>query len=244
MKRLIKNGIIVNEGSSSLGSILIEGERIGKIILSEKYDNMESYNKYIEELESSVPCENITDAAGMHIIPGVIDDQVHFREPGNTHKATIESESKAAALGGVTSFMDMPNNNPPVTTLAALEEKYNIASDTSFANYSFYLGATNENLEEIKGINPANVCGLKVFMGSSTGNMLVNNEDMLNNIFRESPVLIATHCEDEQTIRENLEKSKTKYGDEIPFEEHPQIRSREACVKCSKKANITNGKLE
>lgn len=236
MKRLIKNGIIVNEGSSSLGSILIEGERIGKIILSEKYDNMESYNKYIEELESSVPCENITDAAGMHIIPGVIDDQVHFREPGNTHKATIESESKAAALGGVTSFMDMPNNNPPVTTLAALEEKYNIASDTSFANYSFYLGATNENLEEIKGINPANVCGLKVFMGSSTGNMLVNNEDMLNSIFRESPVLIATHCEDEQTIRESLEKCKAQYGDDIPFEEHPQIRSREACVKCSKKA--------
>ncbi len=236
MKTLIKNGTIINNGISSTGTILIEGDIIAKVIVSEKYSDIHLYNEEVGLLEKEIAAENVVDAVGLHIIPGVIDDQVHFREPGNTHKATIESESKAAALGGVTSFMDMPNNNPPVTTLEALENKYEIASQNSFANYSFYLGATNENIEEIRSIDPKSICGLKVFMGSSTGNMLVNDEDMLNRIFKESPVLIATHCEDEQTIKENLQKYKAEYGDDIPFEKHPEIRSREACIKSSQKA--------
>ncbi len=236
MKTFIKNGIIVNGGKSSVGSLLIDGEIIGKVILSENYSDIHLYNSAVEKLESEVAAENVVDAAGMHIIPGVIDDQVHFREPGNTHKATIGSESRAAVLGGVTSFMDMPNNNPPVTTLEALENKYAIAAKDSFANYSFYLGATNENIDQIRAIDPKTVCGLKVFMGSSTGNMLVSDQQMLDRIFKESPVLIATHCEDEQTIKENLEKCKAEYGNEIPFEKHPEIRSREACIKCSRRA--------
>ena len=244
MKTLIKNGIIVNEGQSSIGSILIDGNIIDNIFYLSDFNNESEYNNTIIAIEESLSskdgvtdnCNSIIDATGLHVIPGVIDDQVHFREPGNTHKATIGSESKAAVLGGVTSFMDMPNNNPPVTTLETLENKFSIAAESSYANYSFYLGATNDNIGEIKGINPKSICGLKVFMGSSTGNMLVNDDTMLDRIFKESPVLIATHCEDEQTIRENLEHFKAELGENIPFEKHPEIRSREACVKCSKKA--------
>ena len=232
MRTLIKNGIIVNEGLSVLGSLLIEEERIGKVILATDFAMEDEYNSCIEAIENC----NIIDASGQHIIPGVIDDQVHFREPGNTTKATIASESAAAVLGGVTSFMDMPNNNPPTVTNQALEGKFDIAQKESYANFSFYLGATNENIDEIKGVNKEKVCGVKVFMGSSTGNMLVNNEETLNRIFNESPVLIATHCEQEDVIKANMAEYTEKYGEEIPFEMHYKIRSRQACIECSRRA--------
>lgn len=232
MFTLVKNGIIVNEGLSVLGSLLINGDRIGKIILRSDF---KSDDEYLREVDA-VDCGKTVDATGLHILPGVIDDQVHFREPGNTAKATIESESAAAVLGGVTSYMDMPNNTPPTTTNEALEGKFAIAQNCSYANYSFYLGATNENIDEIKGINKEKVCGVKVFMGSSTGNMLVNNDETLNQIFKESPVLIATHCEQEETIKANMAEYAAIYGEEIPFEMHYKIRSREACIECSRKA--------
>ena len=232
MFTLVKNGIIVNEGLSVLGSLLINGDRIGKIILRSDFKSDEEYLRAVD----AVDCGKTVDATGLHILPGVIDDQVHFREPGNTAKATIESESAAAVLGGVTSYMDMPNNTPPTTTNEALEGKFAIAQNCSYANYSFYLGATNENIDEIKGINKEKVCGVKVFMGSSTGNMLVNNDETLNKIFKESPVLIATHCEQEETIKANMAEYAAIYGEEIPFEMHYKIRSREACIECSRKA--------
>ncbi len=238
MNTLLKNGIIVNDGLSQTGSLLIIGDKIEKIIYLSGYKNEEEYNEAVNSIETSAESGNleVIDAAGKYVMPGVIDDQVHFREPGNIHKATIESESKAAVLGGVTSYMDMPNNNPPVTNLETLEGKYETAAKSSFANYSFYLGATNENIGEIKAINPKNVCGVKVFMGSSTGNMLVSDQQTLKQIFQDSPVLIATHCEDEQTIKDNLEACKAKFGEQIPFNMHPVIRSREACIKCTEKA--------
>ncbi len=235
---LIKNGIIVNEGLSCKGSLLINGNTIQNIVFEEKFSTNREYEAAVDALLDAIPegkCK-IIDASGLHILPGVIDDQVHFREPGNTAKATIESESKAAVLGGVTSFMDMPNNNPPTVTLEALEEKYSNASENSYANYSFYLGATNSNLQEVRNIDKHKICGVKVFMGSSTGNMLVNDEQTLEAIFNESPVLIATHCEEEEIIKKNMQEFKERYADEIPFEMHPQIRSREACIKCSSRA--------
>ena len=238
MVTLIKNGTIVNEGLSYKGSLLINDNIIEKIIAEKSFDSQKDYEEALNSLLYGIPADNyrVVDATGLHILPGVIDDQVHFREPGNTAKATIESESKAAVLGGVTSYMDMPNNNPPTVTLAALENKFSNAAANSYANYSFYLGATNDNLSEIKSIEKDKICGVKVFMGSSTGNMLVNSEETLEAIFKESPVLIATHCEDEETIKENSQKAIEKYGDDIPFEMHPQIRSREACIKCSSRA--------
>ena len=232
MRTLVKNGIIVNEGLSVLGSLLINDERIEKIITRNCYDSDDEYNSAVE----SIQCNKVIDANGLHVIPGVIDDQVHFREPGNTAKATIASESAAAVLGGVTSFMDMPNNTPPTTTNEALEGKFDIAHETSLANYSFYLGATNENIDQIRAIDKEKVCGVKVFMGSSTGNMLVNDGQTLKQIFKESPVLIATHCEQEEIIKANMAEYTAKYGEEIPFEMHYRIRSREACIECSRKA--------
>ena len=232
MLTLIKNGTIVNQGLSVLGSLLIDGERIEKIVARDSYATEQEYDNAVNQLQY----DKLVDAAGMHILPGVIDDQVHFREPGNTHKATMASESAAAVLGGVTSFMDMPNNNPPAASLQALEDKFSIAAKDSYANYSFYLGATNENIDEIKNINKERICGVKVFMGSSTGNMLVNNEETLNRIFSESPVLIATHCEQEETIKANMAAYTEKYGAEIPFEMHYRIRSKEACIECTKRA--------
>lgn len=175
----------------------------------------------------------ITDATGLFVIPGVIDDQVHFREPGLTHKGDIAEGSRAAAAGGVTSFMDMPNVVPPTTTLKRLEEKQEIARRNSAVNYSFYLGATSDNMDEIRNIDPHTTCGLKVFMGSSTGNMLVDKLESLEKIFSESPVLIATHCEDTPIINRNLALYKEQYGDDIPAGYHPLIRSREACYKSS-----------
>lgn len=216
---LIKNGTIVNEGKVFKSDILISNEFITKIA------------PHIEET-----ADKIIDAQGLHIFPGVIDDQVHFREPGLTHKGNIESESRAAIAGGVTSFIEQPNTVPNAVTQEILEDKYRIASETSYANYSFMMGGTNDNLEEVLKTNPRNVAGIKLFLGSSTGNMLVDNEAVLEKIFSSTDMLIAVHCEDEQTIRENLAAAKEQYGEDIPVTQHPVIRSAEACFKSSSKA--------
>lgn len=227
---LITNATIINEGKHSLGNVLVNNGRIEKIEFA-PCDGVQT-------------ADTIIDASGKFLIPGVIDDQVHFREPGLTHKATIYTESKAAIAGGITSFMEMPNTMPQTTTLEELNKKHQIAAENSLANYSFYFGATNDNIDQITRVNPTLVCGVKVFMGSSTGNMLVDNPASLENIFKASPVLVATHCEDEQTIKNNLKKFKEQFGDDIPFKYHPQIRSTEACylssslaVKMAKKHN-------
>lgn len=214
---LIVNANIVNEGSVFEGDVLIRGE-------------------YIEAIGKDLSSRNATkviDARGNHLLPGVIDDQVHFREPGLTHKATIHSESRAAVAGGVTSFMEMPNTNPPVFTQALLEEKFQIAARTSIANYSFYIGGANDNLEEVLKTDIKRVCGLKIFMGSSTGNLLVDDAKTLESFFSTFPSLIATHCEDEATIKKNSADYKEKYGDDVPIKFHPLIRSEEACYKSS-----------
>jgi len=216
---LIKNVIIVNEGNQFKGGVLIQDGRIKEIFKNDNYP--------------STLADKIIDGQGKYLLPGVIDDQVHFREPGLTHKAEIYTEAKAAVAGGISSFMEMPNTKPQATTIELLEEKYEIASQKSLANYSFYLGASNDNLEEIKKIDPKNICGLKVFMGSSTGNMLVDNQDSLSKIFNESPVLIATHCEDEETIQKNTIKYREELGEDLPIKYHPLIRSEEACYKSS-----------
>jgi len=214
---LLKNGTIINEGRVFTSDILIKEDKIEKI------------GGIIENNCGAVEI----DASGKLIIPGCIDDQVHFREPGLTHKGTIFSESRAAVAGGITSFMEMPNTVPNALTQELLEEKYAIASKSSIANFSFFMGASNDNLDEVLKTNPTNVCGIKVFMGSSTGNMLVDNEKALEGLFSQVGMLIATHCEDENTIKANLEKAKTLYGEHIPIQEHPIIRSEEACYKSS-----------
>jgi dihydroorotase len=180
--------------------------------------------------------DRVIDAAGLHLLPGMIDDQVHFREPGLTHKADIASESRAAVAGGITSFMEMPNTRPPATDLEALEAKYAIAERGSVANFSFYLGATNDNLAAIRAIDPAAHCGIKVFMGASTGNMLVDDTDTLHGIFEHAPTLIATHCEDTPTIEDNERRFRARYGEAVPMACHPLIRSHEACYKSSRLA--------
>ncbi|MFV0345521.1 MAG: amidohydrolase family protein, partial [Bacteroidales bacterium] len=222
-KTLIINALICNEGAERQGSVLIEGEYISRV----------EYGK--DALTENFEGE-IIDAKGKTLMPGVIDDQVHFREPGHTHKADIQSETRAAVAGGVTSIMEMPNTNPPTTTIEALDAKFALGAKKSYANYSFYMGATNDNVDEIKKVNPKRVCGVKVFMGSSTGNMLVNDEEALNQIFEHAPCLIATHCEDEELIESKKEEYKSKYGDEIPVKYHPEIRNAEACHKSSSKA--------
>lgn len=216
---LIKNGTIVNEGKVFKADLFIENDSISKI-----------------SDEINCAADKVIDATGLHIFPGVIDDQVHFREPGLTHKGCIASESKAAIAGGVTSFIEQPNTVPNAVTQEILEEKYQIAANTSFANYSFMMGGTNDNLEEVLKTNPRNVAGIKLFLGSSTGNILVDNEEVLEKIFSSTKMLIAVHCEDEQTIRENLSKAKEQFGEEIPVNQHPVIRSAEACYKSSSKA--------
>ncbi len=215
-KIIIKNAYVVNEDLVQLKDVLIVNKHISRI------------DRDISDSKAEV-----IDAEGLHLLPGCIDDQVHFREPGLTHKADIAHESRAAVAGGVTSFMEMPNTIPNALTGKLLEDKYQIASKTSVANYSFFMGASNENLEEVLKVNYDKVCGIKVFMGSSTGNMLVDSLVVLDNLFREAPVLIATHCEDEATIRLNMEKAKLQYSNEIPIQEHPIIRSREACYLSS-----------
>lgn len=215
-RKIIKGGTIVNEGKIFQADIIIENDRIRDIVP-----------------EADITGAEIIRAEGKIVIPGVIDDQVHFREPGLIHKGDIAEGSRAAAAGGVTSFMDMPNVNPPTTTRTLLEQKQEIARRTSLVNYSFYLGATLDNIGEIRKADPKTTCGIKVFMGSSTGNMLVDNRSILEQIFAESPLLIATHCEDSPIINRNLALYQEKYGDNIPPECHPLIRSREACYKSS-----------
>lgn len=213
---LIKAASIVNEGNIFTSDLLIKNGRI------EKIDS---------NINASADIE--INAEGLHLLPGMIDDQVHFREPGLTHKADIFTESMAAVAGGITSFMEMPNTVPNTLTQELLADKYVIAQHTSLANYSFYMGASNDNIEEVLKTDAKNVCGIKVFMGSSTGNMLVDNEKTLENIFSKAPMLVATHCEDEATIRHNLAAYKEKYGDDITIDMHPLIRSAEACYKSS-----------
>ena len=219
MLTLIKNAQLVNEGRVYKADVLIE-------------------NKIIKQIapEINIESEQIIDAEGLHLIPGVIDDQVHFREPGLTHKANIYTESKAAIAGGITSFMEMPNTNPQALTQELLEDKYKIAEETSIANYSFFMGASNDNLEEVLKTDPKTVAAIKIFMGSSTGNMLVDNKSVLEEIFEKSPMLIAVHCEDEKIIQENIKKAKDQFGEEVPISEHPNIRSAEACYKSSSMA--------
>ena len=216
---LIDNGRIINEGISYRGYVLIDGD----IIVSTGEGEYRGDRTDIE----------ILDASGMLVLPGVIDDQVHFREPGLTWKGDIGSESAAAVAGGVTSFMEMPNTKPPATSLGEVERKYERASETSLANYSFLLGATNDNLKEIAKADPKHIPGIKVFMGSSTGNMLVDDQKSLSGIFAESPVLIATHCEDESIIRSNIDEFRRRYGNDIAPSMHPLIRSAEACYRSS-----------
>lgn len=221
MKRiLIKNAKIVNEGKIFEGDLLIEDELIIEIS-----DSISAKTDY-----------KVIDAEGNYLIPGAIDDQVHFREPGLTHKGDIGSESRAAVAGGITSFIEQPNTVPNAVTQELLEQKYQIAAETSHANYSFMMGGTNDNLDEILKTNPKNVAGVKLFLGSSTGNMLVDKEDVLEKIFSSTKMLIAVHCEDETTIKNNLAKYKEKYGDDIPVKFHHLIRSEEACYLSSSKA--------
>lgn len=218
---LIKNAKIVNEGSIFEGDVLIE-------------------NDLIVEVSDSISLKTsdckVIDAEGSYLIPGAIDDQVHFREPGLTYKGDIESESRAAVAGGITSFIEQPNTVPNAVTQEILEDKYQIAAVKSFANYSFMMGATNDNLEEVLKTNPKNVAGIKIFLGSSTGNMLVDNEATLEKIFSSTPMLIAVHCEDETTIKNNLAEFKEKYGEDVPVTAHNLIRSAEACYISSSKA--------
>lgn len=216
---LIDNALICNEGKLFHGWLTIDGERIAAVGEGECPP---------ETRESAA---ETVDAGGALVMPGVIDDQVHFREPGLTEKGEILTESRAAAAGGVTSYMEMPNTRPPATTIEMLEEKYARAAEVSAVNYSFYLGATNDNIAEIERVDPARICGVKVFMGSSTGNMLVDSEEALANIFKNSPTLVATHCEDEATIKANLASARLAFGDNIPIAMHPVIRSAEACYR-------------
>jgi dihydroorotase len=216
---LIKSATIVNENRQFVADVLVK-------------------DGFIERIDHQINSKagKVIDAGGLYLFPGCIDDQVHFREPGLTHKANIFTESRAAVAGGITSFMEMPNTVPNTLTQALLEDKYRIASQTSLANYSFYMGASNDNLDEVLQTNTADVCGIKVFMGSSTGNMLVDNPNTLENIFAQSPMLVAAHCEDEATIKSNLEHYKQLLGENIPVSIHPKIRSEEACYLSSSMA--------
>lgn len=220
MDYLIVNANIVNEGQVTSSDVLIKNGRIEKIAPSINSD----------------PSTKLIDAEGSFLIPGAIDDQVHFREPGLTHKANIGTESRAAVAGGITSFMEMPNTVPQALTQELLQDKYDIAEKTSLANYSFFMGASNDNLEEVLKTDPSNVCGIKVFMGSSTGNMLVDNKETLEKLFSNVKMLIATHCEDEDTIRKNTSLYKEKHGEDMPMRFHPEIRSAEACYLSSSMA--------
>jgi len=218
---LIKNAKLVNEGETFQADLRIKEGRIEQI------------SKQGLDQKGS---ERLIDAEGLYLLPGLIDDQVHFREPGLTHKAEIYTEAKAAVAGGITSFMEMPNTVPNTLTQELLEDKYQIASQRSLGNYSFFMGASNNNLDEVLKTNGKEVCGVKIFMGSSTGNMLVDEDAVLNEIFKECPLLIATHCEDEPTVRRNMELARQKYGEDVPMEQHPIIRSEEACYLSSSKA--------
>ena len=219
-KVLIKNGLVVNEGRSEIRDVLIEGQRIERV----------------EQHISPRTNEKVIDASGMWVLPGLIDDQVHFREPGLTRKAEIATESRAAVAGGITSYIEQPNTRPPALTAEAVEEKYARAAECSMANFGFNIGASNENLEELKRLEKGRFPGVKVFMGSSTGNMLVDDEQMLEGLFGELDQLIITHCEDETTIQNNLEAARQRFGADIPMDWHSRIRSEEACFLSSSRA--------
>lgn len=220
-KILIKNARIVNEGAIKEGDVYIVDGVIMEIA---------------DSISAKSPDLTIVDAEGNYLLPGLIDDQVHFREPGLTHKETIETGSRAAVAGGITSYIEMPNTDPQTTTIERLEEKFELAKKSSYANYSFMFGGTNDNLEEILKVDPKTTAALKLFLGSSTGNMLVDNPKVLEEIFAKSPLMIAVHCEDEATIKKNLEECMQRYGDDIPIELHPKIRSEEACYLSSSRA--------
>ena len=217
---LIRNAKIVNRGKITEQDIFIKGQRIEQIGAD----------------LSNLSAGQVIDAQGKYLLPGVIDDQVHFREPGLTHKGDIFSESRAAVAGGITTYMEMPNTQPQALSQELLQQKYDIAAQNSLANYSFYMGASNDNLEEVLKTDKSKVCGIKVFMGSSTGNMLVDNARTLENIFSRADMLIATHCEDEETIRANAQAYRERYGEDVPMEAHPLIRSAEACYRSSSMA--------
>ena len=216
---LIKNALIVNEGKQVEGDVLVRSGRI-------------------EKIAGEIPVDNhqVVDLQGNHLLPGIIDDQVHFREPGLTHKGDISSESRAAIAGGITTYMEQPNTNPQTTTLEKLEAKFALAAGNSYANYSFLFGGTNDNLEELKRLDKKSCSGVKLFLGSSTGNMLVDDEQVLEGIFRNTEMVISAHCEDETTIRENMERYRSQFGDDIPVHYHPLIRSEQACYLSSSKA--------
>lgn len=216
---LFREAHIVNEGEVVVGDVLVVGDRIAKVGKNLEADDAE-----------------IVNAKGMWLMPGIIDDQVHFREPGLTHKAELSTESKAAAAGGVTSFMEMPNTVPQALTQRLLEDKYERAAEVSAVNYSFFMGASNNNIEEVLKTDPKRVCGVKVFMGSSTGDMLVDEKKVLEGIFKESPTIVATHCEEEEVVRANMAKAKERWGENVPISQHPIIRSEEACYRSSSKA--------
>ncbi|MBL57034.1 MAG: dihydroorotase [Flavobacteriales bacterium] len=218
----IKNATVVNEGEEFVGSVVLKDGKIADVFKGEA--NFSDANA------------EIIDATGLYLLPGMIDDQVHFREPGLTHKANIYTESRAAVAGGITSFMEMPNTNPQTTNHTELEKKFDIASKDALANHSFFFGATNENIDEVLAVDEKNVCGIKIFMGSSTGNMLVDNEQTLRNIFGKCKLLIATHCEDEATVRGNEAKYKALFGEDLPIKYHPVIRDEKACYKSSSMA--------
>ena len=218
-KKLIKNAVVIDEGKIFETDILIKDD-------------------FIERIDKNISDANAKtiDVLGNYVLPGIIDDQVHFREPGLTHKGNIESESRAAIAGGITTFMEQPNTNPQTTTIEKLEQKFSVASKSSYANYSFLFGGTNDNLEELKRLDPKSCSGVKLFLGSSTGNMLVDDEKVLEQIFLNTELVISTHCEDETTIRRNLQQYQNQFGDNIPIKYHPLIRSEEACYLSSSKA--------
>lgn len=216
----IKNAIVVNEGMVFTGGVYILDGKINMVFMN-------------GDMPAVPEGAKVIDAYGLHLIPGVIDDQVHFRDPGLTHKADLYTESKAAVAGGITSFMEMPNTIPQTLTQDLLEEKYRMGAMKSLANYSFYMGASNDNIEEILKTDPRTVCGIKVFMGASTGNMLVDDPGILEKIFRDAPVLVAVHCEDEASIQENTRILRERFGEDIPLEYHPLIRSEDACYRSS-----------
>lgn len=217
---IIKNAIIVNEGMVFGGGVYVNDGLIKMVFMD-------------GEQPSTPNGTEVIDAMGLHLIPGVIDDQVHFRDPGLTHKADLFTESRAAVAGGVTSFMEMPNTSPQTLTQDLLEEKYSLGASKSLANYSFYMGVSNDNLDEVVKTNPQNVCGIKVFMGASTGNMLVDDPEVLERLFEKAPALLAVHCEDEPTILENVRILKERFGEDVPIDYHPLIRSEEACYRSS-----------
>ncbi len=222
MRVLIKNATIVNEGERFIGSVIINGKRIAEVLRG--------------NIKTSRKCDMCIDATGLYLIPGVIDDHVHFREPGLTSKATIFSESRAAAAGGVTSFMDMPNTKPQTTDLIALRDKFKLAANDSAINYSFYFGVTNNNTRMFARLNPHKICGIKLFMGSSTGNMLVDGDDVLESVFKKANLLVAVHCEDSHIIAENTKRVMSQEGNDPDVSFHPVIRNSEACYRSTKRA--------